>query len=196
MKDAIIIFVRNPEMGKVKTRLAAGIGNEKALKIYKLLLEHTEKITALLSSDKHVFYHQQITENDIWDAPGFFKKLQADGDLGSKMKTAFKSLFAEGYSKIVIIGSDCFELTSAKIEEAFSKLEKNNAVIGPAKDGGYYLLGLKKLIPALFENISWSTENVFSESLHIIKQKNLQFHVLPTLTDVDTIDDLPQDLGL
>lgn len=189
MKAAIIIFVRNPQLGKVKTRLAATLGDEKALAIYKELVQHTKEITAQTTADKYVYYVEEIIENDLWNTPGFVKKLQSNDDLGSKMKNAFKELFAIGYEKVIIIGSDCFELTTTIIEAALILLKNNDAVIGPAKDGGYYLLGMKKLIEPIFENKQWSTNTVFKETISDLKENNFSFACLPVLTDIDTEED-------
>lgn len=189
MKKAIIIFVRNPQLGKVKTRLATTLGDEKALNIYKELLNHTKEITSQTTADKHVFYFDKIEEKDLWNAPGFFKCLQCNDELGGKMKNAFKELFNMGYEKVAIIGSDCFELTTAIIEEAFALLKNKDVVIGPAKDGGYYLLGMKKLIEPVFENKQWSTESVFNETINDLTENSFSFASLPALTDVDTEED-------
>ena len=144
MKDAVIIFVRNPELGKVKTRLAATVGDEEALNIYSLLLNHTMQEAGKVAANKFVFYHQQITTDDIWNGNGFYKKLQTGESLGDKMKAAFDEIFKLGYNKIMIIGSDCLQLKSAIINAGFCLLDEEDTVIGPAKDGGYYLLGMKK----------------------------------------------------
>jgi uncharacterized protein len=186
VKNALIIFVRNPELGKVKTRLAATMGEEKALQIYKELLKHTFTITNTIAANKYVFYFDTIKEFDLWSEEGYFKRLQAGSDLGRKMKSAFEELFAEGYVKVVIIGSDCFELTTGIIEEAFYKLAHYDMVIGPANDGGYYLMGMKKIHPLIFENKTWSSRMVYSATLDDFEKNNILYYELPMLTDVDT----------
>ncbi len=188
MKKLVIVFTRNPEIGKVKTRLAASIGNENALEIYNYLLNHTKKILLEVNATKYVFYSEVINENDIWDSNSFQKKLQKGDDLGEKMKNAFEEGFSNGFEKIVIVGSDLYDLEPSDIETAFEKLENNEVVIGPAKDGGYYLLGLNYMITNLFENKNWSTETVFEETINDIK--NLKYHLLDTKNDIDTIDDI------
>lgn len=188
-KKALIIFIRNPELGKVKTRLAATVGNEKALEIYKELLAHTKVITATVNADKFVFYFNEISEDDSWSAPGFTKKLQPGGDLGDKMKAAFGFLFQEKYNKVVIIGSDCFELTRTIIDNAFAALNKHDVVIGPASDGGYYLLGMRHFFHFVFEQKHWSTEQVFKETMEDLDIHNISYAVLEELTDVDTEED-------
>ena len=193
MKRGLIIFVRKPELGKVKTRLAAAVGDDRALFIYKNLLQHTFLISKATDADKFVFYANEIEQNDIWDAHRFFKEMQSNDDLGGKMKEAFESLFKKEYTMVVIIGSDCFELTTQIIEQAFLSLDNNELVIGPAKDGGYYLLGMKRLHENLFLNKKWSTENVFADTIDMIEQEGLTYKVLPILTDVDEENDLPQE---
>lgn len=189
MKQALIIFVRKPEMGKVKTRLAADVGDEKALAIYKHLLQHTFNVCNQVNADKFVFYHEAIVEHDIWNAAGFSKKLQAAADLGEKMKIAFQELFSNGYKEVIIIGSDCLQLSSQIIEEAFSLLKIKDTVIGPAKDGGYYLLGMRTMHKFIFDNKKWSTGSVCSKTIAELEQRRLSVGLLPELTDVDTEED-------
>lgn len=185
-----MIFIKNPELGKVKTRLAKSIGHEKALNVYHLLLDHTLKITSTIKTDKAVFYSDYINENDIWREGEFKKLLQKGEDLGEKMSNAFINAFKMGYKRVVIIGSDCFELNEGILNNAFKILEENEVVIGPANDGGYYLLGLQKYYKQFFENKTWSTENVLLETLHDLSNLNLSFKLLPTLSDIDEEKDL------
>ena len=186
--NALIIFTRNPELGKVKTRLAKTIGNEKALIVYQDLLHHTMNATKKLSCDKFVFYDQNITDNDIWDDNIYNKKLQNGLDLGIRMKNAFETLLNLGYKNCIIIGSDLFDLKQAHIENAFQKLDQTEVVIGPAEDGGYYILGLKNMIPEIFVNKAWGTNTVLAETLKNLENYNI--HFLETLNDIDTEEDL------
>jgi uncharacterized protein len=189
-KNALIIFARNPELGKCKTRLAKTIGDEAALEIYKHLLFHTANVAKSIAEDRFVFYSEEIQQNDIWDDTIFGKKLQVEGDLGLKMETAFSEIFQMGYEKIAIIGSDLFDLKPQHINEAYKNLNTNDAVIGPAKDGGYYLLGLTQMNESLFRNKSWSTSKVLEETLNNLRENNIKFTTLETLNDIDTYDDL------
>ncbi|MEP7080627.1 MAG: TIGR04282 family arsenosugar biosynthesis glycosyltransferase [Ginsengibacter sp.] len=189
MKNALIIFVRKPELGKVKTRLAADIGDENALKVYNDLLTHTCVITKGLPLDKYAFYSEKVTGEDLWNKNGFYRKIQNGNNLGEKMENAFKVLFNESYEKLIIIGSDCFELDESLISKAFKQLDNYDVVIGPANDGGYYLLGMKKIHPFLFRNKKWSTDSVFSDTLQDIQEHTLSCFRLPVLTDVDTEED-------
>lgn len=189
MKKAIIIFVRNPELGKVKTRLAKEIGDKQTLKVYKELLQHTHNITYDLICDRFVYYADYINNNDLWENENFKKKLQEGETLGNRMIVAFFELFQLGYNSVVIIGSDCPELTPLVIRDAFDQLDKTDVVIGPASDGGYYLLGLTHLIPELFNNKQWSTNSVLADTIKdtINLKKSCSF--LSELSDIDTAED-------
>lgn len=189
-KKAVIIFVRNPELGTCKTRLAKTIGNEAALHIYKFLLQHTATVTASLSADKYVFYSEKIKKNDLWDDAVFIKKLQTGANLGVRMENAFIDLFQLGYQKVVIIGSDLLDLEPNHLNQAFDKLKEHDVVIGPAKDGGYYLLGLSKPTACLFQNKPWSEPHLLEVTLKELSQKNVSFSLLEVLNDLDTFEDI------
>lgn len=186
--NALLIFTRNPELGKVKTRLAKTIGNEKALTVYKDLLLHTRNETQAIDCDKFVFYDSEIVDNDIWSGTSYQKKLQSNGDLGQRMHEAFKTLFEMGYSNCIIVGSDLFDLKAIIIETAFKELLNYEVLIGPAEDGGYYLLGLKKDDYAIFQNKDWGTASVFKATMRDLENKKVG--ILDTLNDIDTFEDL------
>ena len=188
--NLIIVFVRTPELGKVKTRLAKAIGDQAALTIYKLLLKHTATVLHELSFDKVVYYSKKIENNDFWEASLFEKKLQKGADLGERMQQAFETAFDRGYKKVLIIGSDLFELTSTLIISALEALETYDISIGPSLDGGYYLLGMKELHPAVFKNKKWGTNSVLKNTLQDLKQQNVK--LLEALNDIDTFEDLQQ----
>jgi uncharacterized protein len=190
MKSALIIFVRNPVLSKVKTRLAATTGDEKALLVYKYLLQYTQSITKDLPVTKFVYYADFINENDLWN--GYEKKIQQGNDLGDRMKNAFAALFTEGYRKVCIIGSDCYELSGAIIIDAFENLKTTDVVIGPVNDGGYYLLGTAKLVTDFFINKNWSTSTVYSSTLKDAENLQLTVSRLPLLNDIDEEKDLIQ----
>lgn len=188
MSEALIIFVRNPVVGKVKTRLAATMGNEKALAVYKFLLAHTKSIIENTNPIKFVFYADFINENDLWN--DYTKKMQQGNDLGERMKNAFETVLYLGYKKVCIIGSDCYELKADIIADAFKALDVVDTTIGPATDGGYYLLGMQAPIKNIFENILWSTEQVFAQTEKLIQQLQYSLHLLPPLNDVDGENDI------
>ena len=190
MNSALIIFVRNPVLGKVKTRLAASLGDQRALDIYKSLLIHTCEISKELQEDKYIFYEDFINLDDIWPNNIYNKKLQHGNNLGARMKDAFHFLFKLGFNKVVIIGSDCFELTTEVLQEAFDRLSTNDIVIGPASDGGYYLLGMKKIHSFLFEKIKWSTDAVLQQTIGLCNRNQLSYFLLSELSDIDEEKDL------
>lgn len=187
LSSALIIFARKPTLGKVKTRLAAQIGDEAALRIYLRLLTHTREVAMHAHCSTHVFLTEPPADL-FWQ--DFRLHLQADGDLGEKMRAAFEELFAEGCGKVVIIGSDCPGLQAAHVQKAFDALDEHDIVIGPAADGGYYLLGMTRLHEALFQNKSWSTDAVCSQTIAEIEAAGLTHAALPMLHDVDTAKDL------
>lgn len=186
--NALIVFTRNPELGKCKTRLAKTIGNSAALDIYKYLLKHTAEISKQIEADRYVFYSEDIIENDIWDKKYFKKQLQSGDDLGKRMLNAFKYLFEIGHSKVIIIGSDLLDLTKDIIDQAIDELDHNEFVFGPAQDGGYYLLGLKSLNEQLFQNKNWGTNTVLKASLKDLS--NSKVSLLKELNDIDTLEDI------
>jgi rSAM/selenodomain-associated transferase 1 len=193
-KQLLIIFYRNPLLGKVKTRLAAELGDSKALAIYLYLASYTRTITEGLTADKVVFYSDYVDNEDSWRSSVYQKQLQEGSDLGNKMSNAFKFGFDKGYNSICIIGTDCFELSSAIISNAFEALTFSDAVIGPAKDGGYYLLGMNSPHDQIFKNKFWSTGSVFQDTVGDFKAASIKFHELPVLSDVDESSDLPESL--
>ena len=187
MENALIIFIKNIEKGKVKTRLAATVGDEKALKIYQALLEHTRKVASNANADRYLFYSSHL-EKDDWSELDFQKRIQSGNDLGIRMANAFEEIFKK-HKKAVIIGSDCASLTSEILNQAFELLTKNDFVIGPAQDGGYYLLGMSQFMPSVFENIEWSTGSVFEKTIENIGLLDKNYALLPELSDIDYEED-------
>lgn len=187
-KELIIVFVRNPQLGKVKTRLAHSIGNQKALNVYKWLLEHTHNVLCNYNCDCAIFFSEQIDNDGLWNEKCFKKFIQNGNTLGEKMNNAFEKGFEIGYHKIIILGSDLPDLSCDLIQDAFRKLTLNDYVIGPSEDGGYYLLGMKKLNSTLFKNKKWSTNSVYIDTLKDIK--GCDVGLLAKLNDIDTFEDL------
>jgi rSAM/selenodomain-associated transferase 1 len=181
---ALIIFIKNKEKGKVKTRLAATVGNDEALNIYEQLLELTKDVTKKTSTTRYVYYSSHIEMIDEGETDYFNKKTQRGADLGARMNNAFEDILQQ-HKYAVIIGSDCAALTTQIIESAFESLTSHDLVIGPALDGGYYLLGMKKLHNKLFQDIVWSTETVLQDTLLQAQKTNLSVHQLQTLSDID-----------
>lgn len=188
--ELLLIFVKHPIAGQVKTRLAAGIGHEKALKVYHELLAYTRSVAHEIAADKAVWYGNEVPEGDLWAETGWPRFLQAGETLGDRMEGAFRWGLAQGYRRICIIGSDCATLTSAILNQAFDQLSSHDAVIGPANDGGYYLLGMTSLVAEVFHDKSWSTESVLPDTLADLASLNKTHFLLPELVDIDTIEDL------
>lgn len=190
-ENALIVFVKNPVVGQVKTRLAADIGADKATEVYKKLLKITQQAVENTNAKVGIWYAGHPAKHDLWDA--YTKHKQSDGDLGKRMCHAIE-MSLNFASKVCIIGSDCPHITSEIINRAFEALTHNDVVIGPARDGGYYLIGMSRLHPAIFENIPWSSESVYSCTIDILQQLNLTYHLLPLLSDIDTLEDLHQTM--
>ncbi|MBK9191231.1 MAG: TIGR04282 family arsenosugar biosynthesis glycosyltransferase [Crocinitomicaceae bacterium] len=188
--NRLIVFIKNPTAGKVKTRLAEMIGEQKALKIYQHLLDHTLRVSSSADADKIVYYSDFIPANDVWKKAGFEQALQSGTDLGERMTNAFRSSFIKGYEKIILIGSDCFEIDPEHIEDAFSKLSDHDLVAGPAKDGGYYLIGMKEPNPEIFADIKWSQPDVLKITPEKASSKGLKTALTDELSDIDDFSDL------
>jgi rSAM/selenodomain-associated transferase 1 len=193
-ENLLLIFVKNTVLGEVKTRLAKDIGDEKALKIYKALLSHTASVSREIEVKKIVYYSDEIINKDLFDPIIYSKAIQIKGDLGEKMKTAFNENFKAGYKHIVIIGSDCIELRRKDIAEAFHLLTKRDIVIGPAIDGGYYLLGLNKPFDSLFIDKPWSTADVFKKTYLDALDQGYRIGLLEEKSDIDTLYDLKNSI--
>ena len=158
------------------------------MKIYLFLLKRTRDITQGLKQVKQVHYSDGIKPDDLWPNHVYDKKVQVEGDLGYKMKSAFEQGFDEGYKRIVIIGSDLYDLTQQDIELAFEKLKTNEVVLGPAQDGGYYLLGLTRVIPTLFKGKSWGTDRVLDQTLSDLEDHSVS--LLSERNDADYLSDI------
>ncbi len=191
-KETLIIFIKNPIKGKAKTRLAQSIGVEEAHLVYLQLLAYTRNITQGLSCHKQLYYSHFVDKTDEWDNTTFNKKLQTGNDLGERMANAFQETLAVGIDRAIIIGSDCGDLTSSIIEQAFEQLKEYDIVIGPAEDGGYYLLGMKQLHSSIFEDKQWSTEGLYQSTLETFHTHQLTYYELPMLNDIDEYEDLLQ----
>jgi hypothetical protein len=187
--NSLIIFAKNLVHGKVKTRLASSIGPDRAFAVYKELVYRTKSIVQDVNADKIVYYSDQVELTDMWD-DRFFKAKQQGSDLGERMRNAFADSFQKGYAKAVIIGTDCPSLDKHIIHTAFKDLDQRHIVIGPAYDGGYYLLGMKMLYEDLFQNIAWSTNTVFGTTIALSNCLHLTYSVLPKLHDIDEEKDL------
>lgn len=194
-ENLIIVFAKPARLGEVKTRLAKDIGNELALEFYKTMLFHTRsvlrKIVKELDCDIEIHLTENINETICYE---FRCKQQVEGDLGLKMYSAFNQAFNNGYKHVVLIGSDLPELSVSHLKQALLRLENSDLVLGPSKDGGYYLIAMNEDHPELFSDIQWSTETVLKSTLE--KATNLLSNLLPVENDVDTVEDLLSSPGM
>lgn len=188
-KPALIIFIRNPERGKVKTRIAQSVGEEKAYQVYLSLLSHIRLLAEKVEGvECYLYYSHFIDEMDEWDSRVFNKRVQSSGDIGTKMDRAFGEVLND-HPAAVIVGSDIASLTTAIIQDAFLALHTKDYVLGPALDGGYYLLGMKTPSPHLFENMIWSTDEVFQMTSDRITQMGASLGIVDKLSDIDYWED-------
>lgn len=184
----LIVFVKNILLGKVKTRLAKTVGNQKAFEVYKHLVEITEKETSKIENcDVHIYFSDVIIK-EKW--PGKTKFVQKGDDLGIRMMNAFKNGFDAGYESILGVGSDIPDLNAEIIEKGFEALKKSDTVFGPAEDGGYYLIGMNSLIPMIFLDKPWSQDGLFDLTISELQSNSYTVEKLQQLNDIDTIEDL------
>jgi len=186
-KKLLIIFVKNIKLGKVKTRLAKTVGKENAFKVYKALVEITEVATSNINIDKRIYFSDTVID-EKWSKD--HKTVQKGEDLGQRMSNAFKDGFDDGYTEIVLIGSDLPNITKNVINNGFNSLKLKEVVFGPAEDGGYYLVGMSKFHNCIFENKAWSTASLLEETLAELNQKKIDVSLIETLNDIDTFEDL------
>jgi len=194
LKNNLIIFLKYPDPGKVKTRLGKVVGYEKAANIYSILTKYL--LTQLSDSNSYkitVCYTPEDKSVEISNWLNFnYMEPQIGNNLGEILSHAFETSFTNGFDNTIVIGTDCIEITYNDIEQAFSYLSENyNSVIGPTIDGGYYLIGLSgRNYPLIFEDISWGTETVFIKTIEKINMINLNNKVLNYYNDIDEISDI------
>lgn len=187
-ENALLIFQKNMILGKAKTRIAATVGEKKALEIYAILIRFTHKVIKDVDAQKIIYFSEYLEEDSSY-IDGYSFMLQNGDDLGVRMSNAFEEVLNQGYKKVIVIGTDCGELKSEIIQKAYNLLDTSDTVIGPAEDGGYYLIGMKKAHPTIFQEIDWSTDKVLTQTLLRIKNAGLTNDFLPTLVDADTYED-------
>jgi rSAM/selenodomain-associated transferase 1 len=192
--SAVITFIKAPEKGKVKTRLAKTIGDTAALALYQCFVMDVLSTVQSTRRVTRIYYHPEKSCNRIrsWLGDELNLFAQSGDTLGEKMKNALAETFTAGYSRAIIIGTDLPDLPAEIIENAFNGLKKSNAVIGPSQDGGYYLIGFTApgFLPEVFDDISWGTERVFSQTMNAFLSHAVSPEKLPVWRDVDTREDL------
>jgi hypothetical protein len=186
----LIVFSKNPVAGRVKTRLASAIGDAEALRVYEQLRELTREATETVDAAKVVSYADFIPDADLLLTGDTEAWLQQGHELGERMHNAFVKGFSLGFSRVALIGTDCPEISPFILDLAFQKLDECDLVLGPARDGGFYLSALKRPFPELFLNRTWSTSSVLNDSQRIAREHGRTCELLPALSDIDTFDDL------
>lgn len=187
-QNAVIVFQKNPELGKVKTRLAAALGDQQALDIYKYLIDSTySQLSGISDADIFVYFSECSSKSSL-KIP-HQTAVQSGVDLGERMKSAFEEVFALGYKRVILIGTDCPDIETNIMNQALEELLSKDAVFGPALDGGYYLIGLKEVYREIFENIPWSTDKVLQMTEIQLQKRNLTYSLLKPLRDIDTPED-------
>jgi len=186
-KEVVLVFQKNEVFGRVKTRLASGMGDLRALEIYRYLVQSTYSVLEDVSAPVWTYYSDFIPETI--NPPIAISFVQEGHDLGERMANAFARSFESGMEKVVLIGTDCPTLQSQHLNQAFEALTHSDLVLGPATDGGYYLIGMKRKADYLFEGISWSTAEVLSQTLAVASANGLDFTLLDELSDIDTQED-------
>ncbi|MEP0787317.1 TIGR04282 family arsenosugar biosynthesis glycosyltransferase [Trichocoleus sp. DQ-A1] len=194
-RECLIVFTRYPEPGKAKTRLIPVLGEDGASNLHRQMTEHTLSQVRELQSDRatrvEVYFtggDQQLMED--WLGADIIYQPQGKGDLGQRMKSAFQTAFAAGMEGVAIVGTDCPGLDAKIMAQAFEQLNGHDLVLGPAMDGGYYLIGLRRVIPELFAGINWGTSEVREKTVAIAISLGLAVAYLPSLFDVDRPEDL------
>lgn len=192
-ETCILLFVKTPTRGKVKSRLAAELGEEDTLHLYEnFILDMLDTLKRAEHRLKICFFppdsEKQLTD---WLGKGYAYLPQRGSDLGEKMKNAFLAAFAEGFSRVLIIGSDIPDIPYALLNEALAS-DTADAVIGPSSDGGYYLIGFTRhsFFPDIFSGIAWGTATVFEKTMEIFAERRHSVHLLPQWQDVDRLRDL------
>ncbi len=189
--EKLIIFCKAPRPGFVKTRLAASVGSEPASRIYMELLQTVLHRVRQVSHIQLCFAPSDACEEvaRLRLSPNWELRSQDGGDLGERMFRAFASAFETGSDRVLLIGTDTPELQVSDLQEAFESLRRHDLVLGPAFDGGYWLIGLKVPQPQLFKGIDWSTDRVFAETVRRAQHHGLKTHLLRVLADIDTVED-------
>lgn len=190
-KDTLIIFTRYPEVGKTKTRLIPALGEAGAAKLQQKLTEYTVQEASKVAVNCRIYFsggNQELMREWLGDSYAYYP--QSEGDLGEKLIAALEETCSENVEKVVIIGIDCPDLNADLIKQAFSELSDKDVVLGKAEDGGYYLIGLRDCIPALFQGITWGTDQVLQQTVAIAEKLGLEMSFLPMLNDIDTPEDL------
>ncbi|MDQ3698377.1 MAG: TIGR04282 family arsenosugar biosynthesis glycosyltransferase [Gemmatimonadota bacterium] len=189
---SLVVFARAPQLGRVKTRIAAELGASEALAAYVQLAERTVTTALTVRGCECVIAFtppDELAAMRRWFGEGVDYESQCSGDLGARMAHAIERRVTAGAERVILVGTDCPGLDAPLLEDAFDALERADVVIGPAEDGGYYLIGTRRLHSALFAGIPWGSSRVLGNSLAAARAADLTVHTLRRLADIDTAAD-------
>lgn len=193
-EECIVMFIRAPQKGKVKTRLSRDVGPETALDLYKTFTEDMLQTITMAGVAASVHYHPHESRSAVadWLGPSFDYQAQRGEDLGQRMENAFCKSFEAGYRRVLLVGSDLPDLPVSVFHDAFAHLKTHDAVIGPATDGGYYLIGFSSetFFPEIFLQVSWGSRRVLAQTHGRFSQSGLSVYLLPKWCDIDDLNDL------
>ena len=193
-RDRLVVFARAPILGAVKTRLVPPLSNEQALALHRALVEDTlERLTRVGGNalERWLYLSEPLASQDALEIPSdWTMALQSDDDLGGRMENAFRDALHEEPGKMILLGSDSPTVPLEYVGQAFKEMVDREVVLGPAEDGGYYLIGCSTLVPELFQSIDWGTDRVLSQSKDALANANREFALLPAWYDVDSEKDL------
>lgn len=192
--NCVLFFVKYPIQGKIKTRLATELGEEVVVELYKNFVLDMLSTIWRLNVPIRIYFHPESAGDKMkgWLGEQYAYIAQEGSNLGQRMKNALAQTFEENFSRAILVGSDIPDLPADFLIQALQSLESHHAVIGPSSDGGYYLIGFSKahFLPEAFDGISWSTENVFQQTIDVLEGHSGNVHILPEWFDVDTPVDL------
>ncbi|ERN42247.1 hypothetical protein KR51_00011760 [Rubidibacter lacunae KORDI 51-2] len=194
-EEQLIVFTRYPVPGTTKTRLIPSLGADGAAALQRQMSETTldeaRRLRRTRSTEIEVLFSGGTRSQLVaWLGPDVEYRAQSDGDLGQRLTAAFAGAFGSGKRRVAAIGIDCPDLSATILREAFAHLERSDLVLGPATDGGYYLIGMGCFYSELFADIAWSTDVVRAQTLAIAGRLGLKSALLPELSDVDRPEDL------
>lgn len=193
--QALILFVKAPRPGTVKTRLQPQLTPPIALQLYRAMVEDLlDTLSTLSNCDIHIYYHPADGYEEVlsWLGTKWHFHSQQGEDLGARMANAFADLMNQNYPKVVLAGSDIPSIDRQTIEEAFNQLGESDLVIGPCDDGGYYLIGMKQLHRQVFQDMTWSHSQVLEQTLHRAQEAGLKIKQLAMKSDIDSFADVEE----
>jgi len=185
----LIVFLKVPKPGFVKTRLAATVGPDRACEIYCELVERLlERIRSVPNVELRIAPDDGIVECESWRQPHWEIRSQGVGDLGARMSRAFEEAFSSGWDRVLAIGSDCPYVGIEQIQDGRDRLDRDSVVLGPARDGGYWMIGMGRYLPSLFDGVEWSTEKVLEQTMKRTEAEGESVSLLEILEDIDDLD--------